>query len=145
MIPRSTRLAEAPSFGQPIIYYDKYSSGAAAYELLAQEVLTRVEKMGANVTNGAVPALPEGEVGRGQLGALEDPKLALAWLPPAVAELQRAPRDPRADDGAAEPLGAQVEGPGPAERASDLDVIGDRIDHVRIPTAAASARGSDTP
>lgn len=44
MIPRSTRLAEAPSFGKPIIYYDKYSSGAAAYELLAQEVLARLEK-----------------------------------------------------------------------------------------------------
>jgi chromosome partitioning protein len=42
MIPRSTKLAEAPSFGQPIIHYDKYSSGAAAYELLAQEVLERL-------------------------------------------------------------------------------------------------------
>ena len=43
VIPRSTRLAEAPSFGKPIIYYDKYSSGAAAYELLAQEVLKRID------------------------------------------------------------------------------------------------------
>ena len=43
VIPRSTRLAEAPSFGKPIIYYDKYSSGSAAYELLAQEVLARLE------------------------------------------------------------------------------------------------------
>lgn len=42
VIPRTTKLAEAPSFGQPIIYYDKYSSGSAAYELLAQEVLTRL-------------------------------------------------------------------------------------------------------
>lgn len=42
VIPRTTRLAEAPSFGQPIIYYDKYSSGAAAYQLLAQEVLARL-------------------------------------------------------------------------------------------------------
>ena len=42
VIPRSTRLAEAPSFGKPIIYYDKYSSGSAAYELLAQEVLARL-------------------------------------------------------------------------------------------------------
>src|SRR3954469_19086720 len=45
MIPRSTRLAEAPSFGKPIIHYDKYSPGAAAYELLAQEVLSRLEKI----------------------------------------------------------------------------------------------------
>jgi chromosome partitioning protein len=42
MIPRSTRLAEAPSFGKPIIHYDKYSTGAAAYELLAQEFLSRI-------------------------------------------------------------------------------------------------------
>ena len=49
MIPRSTKLAEAPSFGQPIIHYDKYSSGAAAYELLAQEVLVRLHAEGAGV------------------------------------------------------------------------------------------------
>ncbi len=42
VIPRSTRLAEAPSFGKPIIYYDKYSSSAAAYEVLAQELVKRV-------------------------------------------------------------------------------------------------------
>ena len=42
VIPRTTRLAEAPSFGKPIIHYDKYSAGSAAYELLAQEVLQRL-------------------------------------------------------------------------------------------------------
>jgi len=42
-IPRATKLAEAPSFGKPIIHYDKYSGGAAAYELLAQEVLARLK------------------------------------------------------------------------------------------------------
>jgi chromosome partitioning protein len=42
VIPRTTRLAEAPSFGKPIIDYDKYSSGSAAYELLAQEFLLRL-------------------------------------------------------------------------------------------------------
>jgi len=41
-IPRNTKLAEAPSFGKPIIHYDKYSAGAAAYELLAQEFLARL-------------------------------------------------------------------------------------------------------
>lgn len=45
LIPRSTRLAEAPSFGKPIIYYDKYSSGAAAYQLLAQEVVERLKRL----------------------------------------------------------------------------------------------------
>jgi chromosome partitioning protein len=43
VIPRTTKLAEAPSFGQPIIYYDKYSAGAAAYDLLAQEVMARLD------------------------------------------------------------------------------------------------------
>jgi chromosome partitioning protein len=42
VIPRSTRLAEAPSFGKPILHYDKYSAGAAAYDVLAQEVLARL-------------------------------------------------------------------------------------------------------
>lgn len=42
VIPRSTRLAEAPSFGKPIIHYDKHSAGAAAYQLLAQELLARL-------------------------------------------------------------------------------------------------------
>jgi len=42
VIPRTTRLAEAPSFGKPIIHYDKYSAGAAAYQVLAQEFLKRL-------------------------------------------------------------------------------------------------------
>jgi len=42
VIPRTTRLAEAPSFGKPIIHYDKYSAGAAAYQVLTQELLKRL-------------------------------------------------------------------------------------------------------
>lgn len=41
VIPRSVRLAEAPSFGQPICYYDKRSKGAAAYDDLAKEIIKR--------------------------------------------------------------------------------------------------------
>jgi chromosome partitioning protein len=43
VIPRTTRLAEAPSFGKPIIYYDKYSAGAAAYEVLTQDLVKRLK------------------------------------------------------------------------------------------------------
>lgn len=43
VIPRTTRLAEAPSFGKPIIHYDKYSAGAAAYEVLTLEVIQRLK------------------------------------------------------------------------------------------------------
>ncbi|HEY2847615.1 MAG TPA: AAA family ATPase [Pyrinomonadaceae bacterium] len=39
VIPRNVRLAEAPSFGQPIITYDPNSRGARAYSYLAKEIL----------------------------------------------------------------------------------------------------------
>lgn len=44
VIPRATRLAEAPSFGKPIIHYDKYSVAAAAYEVLTQELIKRIDR-----------------------------------------------------------------------------------------------------
>jgi chromosome partitioning protein len=47
-IPRNVRLAEAPSFGKPILLYDVQSVGAKSYLAVAQELLRRVE--GAEVT-----------------------------------------------------------------------------------------------
>ncbi|MCL2077059.1 MAG: ParA family protein [Oscillospiraceae bacterium] len=41
-IPRNVRIAEAPSHGEPIIYYDSSSKGAAAYLRLAKEVLEKI-------------------------------------------------------------------------------------------------------
>ena len=40
-IPRNVRLGEAPSHGEPITVYDPKSTGAAAYQALAKEVLAR--------------------------------------------------------------------------------------------------------
>lgn len=42
VIPRSVRLSEAPSFGQPITTYDPTGRGAQAYRALAEEVMRRV-------------------------------------------------------------------------------------------------------
>ena len=44
VIPRNVRLAEAPSFGKPIIFYDIHSKGAEGYTQLAQEVIANAEK-----------------------------------------------------------------------------------------------------
>ena len=44
LIPRNVRLAEAPSYGQPIIVYDKSSKGAESYQELAKEVLRRARR-----------------------------------------------------------------------------------------------------
>ena len=43
VIPRNVRLAEAPSHGQPILYYDRLSKGAQAYMALAGELIRREE------------------------------------------------------------------------------------------------------
>ncbi len=44
IIPRNVRLAEAPSYGMPIIQYDSKSVGAESYRLLAEEVLHREDE-----------------------------------------------------------------------------------------------------
>jgi len=45
VIPRTTRLAEAPSFGKPILYYDRYNPASAAYQVLAQEFIERLQRI----------------------------------------------------------------------------------------------------
>ena len=41
-ISRSVGLSEAPSYGAPIQYYDKYSPGSLAYDEVARELMTRI-------------------------------------------------------------------------------------------------------
>ena len=40
-IPRNVRLSEAPSFGMPVLYYDRGSKGSMAYIALARELITK--------------------------------------------------------------------------------------------------------
>ncbi len=63
LIPRSVRLAEAPSHGLPIIAYDANCTGAAAYRQLAREFLKRRkggEAPAETPADAAAPAAPAG-------------------------------------------------------------------------------------
>ncbi|MGB8646480.1 MAG: AAA family ATPase [Anaerolineae bacterium] len=43
IIPRNVRIAEAPSFGEPLVKFDRHSRGGQAYEQLAEEFLQRMQ------------------------------------------------------------------------------------------------------
>jgi chromosome partitioning protein len=83
LIPRSIRLSEAPSFGKPIITYDKHCTGAAAYRQLAREFLKRRKMVGRDST-------PEEDLGEHipEAPAAENPTAPAPQPPP---ENQPAP------------------------------------------------------
>jgi chromosome partitioning protein len=53
VIPRSIRLAEAPSYGQPILMYDPRSRGAESYIKLAKEILANEQRKRQQTTQSA--------------------------------------------------------------------------------------------
>jgi chromosome partitioning protein len=61
-IPRNVRLAEAPSFGKPILLYDMQSVGAKSYLAVGQELLRRVEGGDAKVAEPRVAERQEVEI-----------------------------------------------------------------------------------
>jgi chromosome partitioning protein len=55
IVPRNVRLAEAPSFGKPVLLHDRDSRGALAYLALAGEMLRREDEAAESLA-GATPA-----------------------------------------------------------------------------------------
>jgi chromosome partitioning protein len=70
IIPRNVRLAEAPSFGKPVLFHDKESRGALAYLALAGEMIRREdeerEQAAAAAAANAAPEPAPGEMGEQQ-------------------------------------------------------------------------------
>lgn len=54
VIPRNVRLAEAPSYGKPIISYDAHSKGAEAYSQLAREIIHEPKSAGSGAGSSTV-------------------------------------------------------------------------------------------
>ena len=54
VIPRNVRLAEAPSYGKPIISYDAQSKGAEAYSQLAREIIDESKGTGSRAGSASV-------------------------------------------------------------------------------------------
>jgi chromosome partitioning protein len=61
VIPRSVRLAEAPSYGQSIVEYDRSSRGAKAYRSVADELLDRLDLSTGGVAGSAGEPAPDQE------------------------------------------------------------------------------------
>lgn len=59
IIPRNIRLAEAPSFGKPVLVYDRESRGALSYLALVGEMLRREEAPHEFVTNNSAEKIPQ--------------------------------------------------------------------------------------
>jgi hypothetical protein len=82
IIPRNVRLAEAPSFGVPVMLHDKDSRGALAYLALAGEMIRRSEEPEAYFAESAPPAAELADAGESTL-TLAEPEPEPSSAPPS--------------------------------------------------------------
>ncbi len=111
IIPRNIRLAEAPSFGKPVLFHDKESRGALAYLALAGEMIRREEeqKLAAAAAGGSHGATATPQAVPSTVPAQTPPSGAAA-IPP-----ETPPPQPRVTDAAGEgPAAAPVPEASPA-------------------------------
>jgi chromosome partitioning protein len=80
IIPRNIRLAEAPSFGKPVLFHDKESRGALSYLALAGEMIRREEEEASVHATAAAHASASAET---ESVAIEPPPANIAQSPEA--------------------------------------------------------------
>ena len=119
-IPRNVRLAEAPSFGKPILLYDVQSVGAKSYIAVAQELMRRVENSAGAETGARVADIEEIE-------SLEKAEL-----------LEEEIREPAATEGAADVAKAH------APKADAPKAAAANADAAKADAAKAEAEKDDT-
>ena len=128
-IPRNVRLAEAPSFGKPILLYDAQSVGAKSYLSVAQELIRRLE-------GTPLPERPRAAPVQATDGVAE---LEAAALAAAAADQQSRPENGAGDERAsAEPASDDA---APVKDVSHIGANGGAPDSVA--KLAANTGGSD--
>jgi chromosome partitioning protein len=105
-IPRNVRLAEAPSFGKPILLYDMHSVGAKSYLAVAQELLSRVEGMEVTIAPSLVAAATAQAATAASARAAESRE---EESPQADAESDAIERAPSALSEAEQPVAMEAE------------------------------------
>jgi hypothetical protein len=142
-IPRNVRLAEAPSFGKPILLYDVQSVGAKSYLAVAQELIRRME--GTPVVERPRAASVQAPDG---IAALEAAALAAAARH-AAPEHQSQAGPPETG----EPAGVAVSGnsaladgasPVGAKGIEGTDIAASDVSASDLPASDIAARDSDS-
>lgn len=111
-IPRNVRLAEAPSFGQPILLYDVQSVGARSYLAVGQELIRRIEQPESlSIAEAVTQELPAAAVDASADDAEPRPLENARAMAPAEAE-DFPPDDAPLDDLMADAAGEHGETPG---------------------------------
>ncbi len=106
IVQRSVRLAEAPSFGKPVLLYDASSLGSRHYISLAREVLANNQRyLATPETRESAAAPPTPLAPRAAPAPPPAPAAASRPSPPPVAPLRPSPALPAASVGVASPVG----------------------------------------
>ena len=94
-VPRNVRLAEAPSFGKPILLYDVQSVGAKSYLSIAQEMVQRLDGIPSDEASVIAEPKVEGALARDGGVPAPEPEPAGEFQPEPESEPQSDPEPER--------------------------------------------------